>query len=247
MAFASGSPAVLLHRDRQFFARMTIGLALVIVLGFGQFAALGRVDYRHVPLWFHVHGALMLSWLTLAVVQTQLAARLSGPALALHRRMGWLALVYIVAIPLVGGMTLRSALGGQLIPPFFTPAYFLALNACFLLGFPALILLAVLRRRETAWHARLILAAQLEFRQFAHEIGAMIEQPGHGMHHARRRAQSLAGQGDAGGVFLRPGFLDTARQVESGAHLVRKDQCLAIQTLDDSGIDVACVLHGEIG
>lgn len=75
MAFASGSPAVLLHRDRQFFARMTIGLALVIVLGFGQFAALGRVDYRHVPLWFHVHGALMLSWLTLAVVQTQLAAR----------------------------------------------------------------------------------------------------------------------------------------------------------------------------
>lgn len=161
MVHSSTSPAVLLHRDRQFFARMTIGLALVIVLGFGQFAALGRVDYRHVPLWFHVHGALMLSWLTLAVVQTQLAARLSSPALALHRRMGWLAVAYIIAIPLVGGMTLRSALGGQLIPPFFTPAYFLALNACFLLGFPALILLAVLRRRETAWHARLILAANV--------------------------------------------------------------------------------------
>ncbi|MBB3955445.1 hypothetical protein [Novosphingobium sediminicola] len=161
MAYSPTSPAALLYRDRQFFARMTIGLALVIVLGFGQFAALGRVDYRHVPLWFHVHGALMLSWLTLAVVQTQLAARLSSPALALHRRMGWLALAYIAAIPLVGGMTLHAAISGQLVPPFFTPAYFLALNACFLLGFPALILLAVLRRRETAWHARLIMAANV--------------------------------------------------------------------------------------
>lgn len=161
MAFASASPAALLYRDRQFFARMTIGIAVFVVFGFGQFAALGRVDYRHVPLWFHAHGALMLSWLTLAVVQTQLAARLSSPALALHRRMGWLALAYIAAIPLVGGMALYSALSQQLVPPFFSPPFFLALNACFLLGFAATVLLAVLRRRETAWHARLILAANI--------------------------------------------------------------------------------------
>ncbi|MGC8107726.1 hypothetical protein, partial [Salmonella enterica] len=49
----------------------------------------------------------------------------------------------------------------QLVPPFFTPAYFLALNACFFLGFPLTVLLAVLRRRETAWHARLMLAANI--------------------------------------------------------------------------------------
>jgi len=161
MAHSPGSPAALLYLDRQFFARITIGLAVIIVIGFGQFAALGRVDYRHVPLWFHFHGAIMLSWLTLCIVQSQLAARMSAPTLALHRRMGWLALAYIAVIPLVGSMALRSALGQQLVPPFFTPAYFLALNACFFLGFPVLVLMAVLRRRETAWHARLILAANV--------------------------------------------------------------------------------------
>jgi hypothetical protein len=161
MAHSPESPAALLYLDRRFFSRITIGLALVIVIGFGQFAALGRVDYRHVPLWFHFHGAIMLSWLTLCIFQTQLAARLSPPTLALHRRMGWLALAYIAVIPLVGSMALRSALGQQLVPPFFTPAYFLALNACFFLGFPAMVLLAVLRRRETAWHSRLMLGANI--------------------------------------------------------------------------------------
>lgn len=155
------SPAALLQTDRQFFARITLGLSLVIVIGFAQFAALGRVDYRHVPLWFHFHGAIMLSWLTLSVLQTQLAARMSPQSMGLHRRMGWLALAYIAIIPLVGSMALNAAISRQLVPPFFTPPFFLALNGSFFVGFSALVVMAVLRRRETAWHARLMLAANI--------------------------------------------------------------------------------------
>lgn len=161
MSLSPTSPAALLSRDRQFFARAILGIALVVVVGFGQFAALGRVDYRHVPLWFHFHGAIMLSWLTLCVVQTQLAARMTPQSMALHRRMGWLASAHVLIIPLVGSMALRSALNQQMVPPFFTPGYFLALNACFFLGFSVLILLAILHRRETAWHSRLIMAANI--------------------------------------------------------------------------------------
>jgi hypothetical protein len=67
------------------------------------------------------------------------------------------------------------------------------------------------------------------------------------MHHSRGRAQSLAREGYARRIFLRPGFLDAARQVEGCAHFIREDESLAIQTLDDSGIDVAGVFHSEFG
>jgi hypothetical protein len=49
------------------------------------------------------------------------------------------------------------------------------------------------------------------------------------------------------GIFLRSGFLDAARQVKGGAHLVRQDKGLAIKPFDDSGVYVARVLHGDFG
>src|SRR4051794_25188048 len=69
-----------------FFLRMAFWLSLFIVFGFLQFAARGFVDYRAVPVWFHLHGMAMTTWLGLTCVQAWLA---NSGTIALHRRLGW--------------------------------------------------------------------------------------------------------------------------------------------------------------
>ena len=60
-----------------FWQKMALGIALFIVFGFAQFAARGFVDLGAAPAWLHLHGAVMLSWLALLVVQPTLIA--GGP------------------------------------------------------------------------------------------------------------------------------------------------------------------------
>lgn len=74
-------------REERFYQKMALGLAIFIVFGFAQFAARGFVDYGGVPIIFHIHGLVMISWLSVLVVQTTLVAR---DNLAAHRKLGWL-------------------------------------------------------------------------------------------------------------------------------------------------------------
>src|SRR3546814_1781481 len=70
----------------RFWQRMAIGLAVFIVFGFAQFTARGFVDPLRAPFWVHLHGAAMLGWLALLIVQPTLVSRRN---LVLHRRLGW--------------------------------------------------------------------------------------------------------------------------------------------------------------
>lgn len=139
-----------------FEQKMSIGMAVFILFGFGQFAARGFVNYAAVPIVFHVHGALMAGWLVLLVTQASLAGRGS---LALHRRLGWLSVIVVPAIMAVASLTCFTAIRQNLVPPFFSGPYFLALVHVNVLIFGLMIAAAVVRRKETAWHQRLMLGS----------------------------------------------------------------------------------------
>ena len=139
-----------------FFRRMSFWLSLFIIFGFAQFAARGFVDYRAVPVWFHLHGMAMTCWLGLTVVQSHLA---DSGSLALHRRLGWSSAALVPLICAMGLMAVISALRAHVVPPFFTPPFFLALVVVELLVFSTLVGMAIRARRQTDWHARLLLGA----------------------------------------------------------------------------------------
>lgn len=139
-----------------FEQKMSIGMAVFILFGFGQFAARGFVDYAAVPVIFHVHGALMAGWLILLITQASLAGRGS---LALHRQLGWLSVLMVPAIMAVASQTCFTAIRLGLTPPFFSGPYFLALVHVNVIIFGLMIATALLRRKETAWHQRLMLGS----------------------------------------------------------------------------------------
>lgn len=139
-----------------FFRRMALGLSLFILFGFLQFAARGFVDYRTVPVWFHLHGMAMTCWLALTVVQASLA---DSGNLALHRRLGWSSAALVPVIWVLALAAVVSALRIGFVPPFFTPPFFLALVTIEATLFAAMVGFAIARRRRTDWHARLLLGA----------------------------------------------------------------------------------------
>ncbi|PEQ12782.1 hypothetical protein B2G71_10835 [Novosphingobium sp. PC22D] len=141
-----------------FWQKMNIGMALFILFGFAQFAARGFVDYDHAPLIFHLHGMLMVGWLGLVVSQSLLAGR---GALALHMAMGWASVIMVPAIVIVASLTSLSALASGLTPPFFTPAYFLALVHVSAIAFAVMVMAAVVLREQTAWHKRLMVGSSV--------------------------------------------------------------------------------------
>lgn len=145
-------------RALTFEQKMTGGMALFILFGFGQFAARGFVDYAQVPVIFHLHGGTMVAWLGLLVTQSFLAG--SGN-LSLHRSLGWLSVVMVPLIVILGSATCVTALRAGIFPPFFTGPYFLALVHVSVLFFGAMMAAAIWLRRNTPWHKRLILGSTI--------------------------------------------------------------------------------------
>lgn len=143
-----------------FWAKMTMGMSLFIVFAFAQFALRGFVPYRQVPVIFHVHGVMMLGWLALLVTQSLLAAPGAGTR-RLHRQLGWASVVMAPLIVVLAILTCLAGLRTGIFPPFFSPAYFLALIPISALSFAALVALAVVRRREAGWHKRLMVGSTI--------------------------------------------------------------------------------------
>ncbi len=139
--------------DAAWFRRFSTVLAVFIIACFALNAVLGRASYSFGLIWPHVHGLVMVSWLALHVFQARHAA---GGDLARHRKLGWIGAYLAVAV--VGTMSFSgvSALRGGYVPPFFTPAYFLALTQVGAVVFGGLVFAAITRRGQTDYHRRLI-------------------------------------------------------------------------------------------
>jgi hypothetical protein len=159
-------------RDQSFWQKMMIGLALFILFGFLQFAGRGFVDPGKAPLYVHFHGAIMLAWLGLSVVQATLIQRSN---LALHRRLGWLGVALAAGVVVTGSFVGLMAIQTGRQPPFFTPAFFLALTQLGILFFAALVALAVARRKQTEWHRRLMVGALIMILEPA--LGRVLPMP----------------------------------------------------------------------
>jgi hypothetical protein len=159
-------------RGQSFWQKFTLGLAVFIVFGFAQFGARGMVDYRAVPVSVHVHAVVMLAWLALVVVQATLVQR---DNLALHRKLGWAGTVLAAGVVVMCsyvGITINR-MGMQ--PPFFTQPYFLALTQLNAVVFGGMVVAAILRRRETEWHRRLLAGTLVLFMEPA--LGRLLPMP----------------------------------------------------------------------
>ncbi|WP_296677243.1 hypothetical protein [Novosphingobium sp.] len=149
-AFAD-SDVPIVPRGEDFFARLAIAMAVVVVAGFSMQLAMGRSTFAS-PLRVHVHAVLFMGWVAIFLLQSRLGTK--GP-IALHRKLGWLALGWMAAM-LAAAMTVIVAMtrDGH-VPFFFAPQHFLLADPATLLGFAGLTIAAVIRRRQTDWHARL--------------------------------------------------------------------------------------------
>ena len=141
--------------ETRFYAIMAIVMALVNVGAFSFFAAMGISSF-HAPLWVHVHAILFMGWVLLFLLQTSLGA---AGSLALHRRLGWIAVGWAMAMVIVGTLTTVWNVQKGAVPFFFLPAQFLLMNPLSVLLFAALLIGGVVRRRDRDWHPRLILCA----------------------------------------------------------------------------------------
>jgi hypothetical protein len=120
----------------------------------------------------HLHAVVFLGWLALFVTQNVLAERGS---LALHRKLGWLGAGLAALMVVLGSFTAIKAIELGRQPPFFSPHYFLALTHVGVAVFGALIAAAILRRRETEWHRRLMLSATILLLEPA--LGRLLPMP----------------------------------------------------------------------
>jgi hypothetical protein len=147
-------------QDYRLFVWLAVAMALTVIAGFSLQWLAGRSSFTEAPLRLHVHAMLFMGWVGLYVTQTLLAAGVFGPgSIAVHRRLGWLGAGWALAMVVVGlaitvGMVRRAA-----VPFFFTPAYFLFMDALAVLVFGGLVTAAIALRRRTAWHNRLMICA----------------------------------------------------------------------------------------
>jgi uncharacterized membrane protein YozB (DUF420 family) len=158
--------------DQAFFLRYAIVIALFILFGFAQFAMRGYSDFRGAPLTVHLHGGLMIAWLGIFVAQNMLVHR---GELAIHRTLGWTSVALLPFVALTGILVGYNAVAMDRVPPFFSDSYFLALTSVGTLAFAAMVLWAIVRRRQVQWHRRLMLGAMFLLLEPA--LGRLLPMP----------------------------------------------------------------------
>ncbi|HXC60757.1 MAG TPA: hypothetical protein VN645_15685 [Steroidobacteraceae bacterium] len=136
---------------------MALAIAITVATGFSLFYRAGFSSFAS-PWWVHVHAVTFVTWIVLYVTQNVLVAR---NAIARHRVLGRIGAAWAVWMVIVGLVLTPMNLAAHRAPPFFTPAYFLAIDWLNILVFGALLYGAIRNRRRTDWHRRLMLCATI--------------------------------------------------------------------------------------
>jgi hypothetical protein len=145
-------------QDAGFYFTMSLLTATIIVLGFVPSFYLKSVIHAPPPLTLLTitHGVVFTAWLALVVVQSGLiAARKPAP----HRLIGMLGAILFGAMISLGLSTAITA--GRLghAPPGAPPALaFMALPFIAMIATAGLVAAALVNRRRSDWHKRLMLA-----------------------------------------------------------------------------------------
>jgi hypothetical protein len=130
---------------------MAAVMAALVVVAFSTQLAMGRSSFG-APARVHIHAVLFMGWTAIFVTQSWLGTR--GP-IALHRRLGWIAAGWMVAMLMAGMWVMIAKARAAEVPFFFRPQVMLIINPITLLTFCGLTIAAVTMRRRTDWHARL--------------------------------------------------------------------------------------------
>jgi len=141
--------------EAKFFLTMACVMAAAIVAGFAFNLAMGRSSFA-VPWLVHFHAWVMMGWVGLYLTQNAL---IFADNVALHRRLGWLSVVWLPAILVMGVLITRWSLQNRGGPPFFDQNQFLVSNPLQLFVVVAIAATAVTVRRNTGWHRRLMFFA----------------------------------------------------------------------------------------
>jgi hypothetical protein len=151
----SAAPERKRRSEAQSFFILACCMAATIVAGFLLNVSLGRSTFAS-PLVVHVHGITFMGWLAITLTQMRFAA--AGP-LGLHRKLGWISVIYVPWMLLMGALIMRHSLQTTGGPFFFAQNEFMWGNSTMLCAFAVLIGWAIASRRDTAAHSRLMLCA----------------------------------------------------------------------------------------
>jgi hypothetical protein len=171
-------------RDR-FFLAMSGLLLLILLVGFSRTLYLRLLfEVPPIPTYLHVHGATVTAWFAWLIVQASLV---NVNRIDVHRRIGMLGAVIGVALIPAGLMATL-----QFVPrlpeiglPFEQAPWFITwivwTNFHMLLGFAAFLATALMLRRRSDIHKRLMLLATISLMppplaRIAQNLGWMLDQ-----------------------------------------------------------------------
>lgn len=155
MATTAPSRARFAQGETRFFIIMAFVMSAIIVAGFSLNLAMGRSSFA-VPIAYHVHGVVFMAWIGLYLAQH---VTVSTGNRALHVALGKIAYLWIPIMVAAGIMIMIVVARRNGGPFFFDVNEFLVSNIALVLCFGGLGYWALLRRRHTGWHRRLMLVA----------------------------------------------------------------------------------------
>ena len=155
MASVSATGLSVERSERLFFVFMAAAIAVTVIFAFGMWFLIGHSTFAS-PWWVHVHAISFMSWIAFYLTQNVLVLR---NQVALHRRLGRVGAGFAAWMVIVGFLLTANSLALHRSPPFFTPAFFLALDWMNVVTFAGLVIAGLANRRRTDWHRRLMLCA----------------------------------------------------------------------------------------
>ena len=139
----------------RFIRVIAITMTLLVLAGFSTQFLAGRSTFGARPL-VHVHAVVFMGWVAIFLTQALLG---SSGRLAMHRRIGMLAICWVPLMVIMGCWITadKAALGTT--PFFFRPQHFLIANPISVLFFAMFFTAALRMRRRSDWHMRLQICA----------------------------------------------------------------------------------------
>ena len=141
--------------DERFFLIASAIMVVVVVAGFLTLLLRGISTFA-APWPVHVHAVLFMGWVGFFMMQVWFA---TTGRVHLHKRLGWIAAVYMPVLLIVGALILFRMMRNAAVPPFWAYSYFMVMNLMSLLAFAALTIAAIAWRKQTQWHRRLMFCA----------------------------------------------------------------------------------------
>lgn len=148
--------AATLDDANKFLNRAMLTLIVVAATGFAVVSLSGAINVQELPLITHAHALVMGVWLVLIAVQSHLGSRGN---ITLHKRLGQIGVALAILVVVTGLLTAINVVSTGRVPTVFSPVYFLVLGIVNIASFALFIVAALIMRKNTAWHRRLMFGA----------------------------------------------------------------------------------------